>query len=163
MFSAYGIHTLKNEKLRVSDGYLLLTGLQDYLFSIFISLHSHKLVLDWFNDPDITTSTTWSFLSPDQNGCNTRRIFMSFSIKFAKPAICNIDAKMATSQESYYYFYCKQNRISHSCRLKFYSSAFLLNQLTLSSGVQLSLRQTNRKADCTSPSLEQCFPSGPSQ
>lgn len=46
MFSAYGIHIPKNEKLRVSDGYLLLTGLKDYLFPIFISLPSHKLVLN---------------------------------------------------------------------------------------------------------------------
>lgn len=46
MFSAYGILIPENEKLKVSDRYLLLTGLWDYLFSIFISLHSHKLVSD---------------------------------------------------------------------------------------------------------------------
>lgn len=34
VFSAHGIHIPKNEKLSVSDGYNLLTGLKDYL-SVF--------------------------------------------------------------------------------------------------------------------------------
>jgi len=47
-----------------------------------------------------------------------RKNLYVFLYQDAMPVIYNINAKMAVSKERRYYFYCEQNRIRHSCRLK---------------------------------------------
>lgn len=104
------------EKLRVNEGYNLLTGLK-YCSSVF---HFHfpeqsqigvKLI-KW----PIYYFTTWSFLSPDQN-VHRKNLYVFF-YHIAILVICKINVKMVMSKVRHYSFYCKQNRIGHSCRPK---------------------------------------------
>lgn len=104
------------EKLRVNEGYNLLTGLK-YCSSVFhfhfpeqsqIGVKLTKWPIYYF--------TTWSFLSPDQN-VHRKNLYVFF-YHIAILVICKINVKMVMSKVRHYSFYCKQNRIGHSCRPK---------------------------------------------
>lgn len=104
------------EKLRVNEGYNLLTGLK-YCSSVFhfhfpeqsqIGVKLTKWPIYYF--------TTWSFLSPDQN-VHRKNLYVFF-YHIAILVIYKINVKMVMSKVRHYSFYCKQNRIGHSCRPK---------------------------------------------
>lgn len=104
------------EKLRVNEGYNLLTGLK-YCSSVF-NFHFPEQsqigvkLIKW----PIYYFTTWSFLSPDQN-VHRKNLYVFF-YHIAILVICKINVKMVMSKVRHYSFYCKQNRIGHSCRPK---------------------------------------------
>lgn len=92
----------------------------------------------WFNDPDIATFRAGHFYLLIKMAAYRKNLYVFF-YQVAIPAIYNINAKTAMSKGRRYYFYCEQNRIRHSFRLK----SLFLNLFIKLTRVQLSLRQIN--------------------
>lgn len=105
------------EKLRVNEGYNLLTGLK-YCSSVF---HFHfpeqsQIGVKLLSDPDIISQLGHSYLLIKM-AVHRKNLYVFF-YHIAILVICKINVKMVMSKVRHYSFYCKQNRIGHSCRPK---------------------------------------------